>query len=1118
MAIRVALHHVSHYHYDRLVQLAPHVVRLRPAPHSRTPISAYSLRVTPGEHFLNWQQDPFGNWQARLVFPKPLSRELKVEVDLIADLTTINPFDFFVEEYAEKFPFTYEASLARELRPYLECSEKGERLSQIVRRVQDDIARPGRRCVDVLVDINRLIQRSLRYDIRMEPGVFAPEESLERGHGSCRDFAWLLVHVLRNVGFAARFVSGYSIQLKADVKPVDGPSGVDEDCTDLHAWAEVYLPGAGWIGLDATSGLWCGEGHIPLACTAEPGTAAPISGSYAWDKQDDGDGIEEAFKVTMEVTRIEDRPRPTKPYTEAQWNALLACGERVERALAEGDVRLTMGGEPTFVAMDDPEGDEWNTTALGPTKERYADQLVRRLHTRFAPGGLLHHGQGKWYPGEQLPRFAYSCYFRKDGEPIWREPALYAQPHVPRSFGVADADGFVRALAERLEVDARHVQPGFEDTFYYLWRERRLPVNVDPFDSKLEDPLERERLRRVFSNGLTAVIGHALPLRASWEHGRLRWKTGPWFLRDERMYLMPGDSPMGWRLPLDSLPWTVEGDRVPMFPRDPMAPRDALPPRAQFSRRGPIELDDEVRRGPGAGPGSAPRLGQSAGDYTRTAVCVEARNGMVHVFMPPTELLEEYFDLIAAIEDTAAALAQPVRIEGYHPPSDSRLQRIQVTPDPGVIEVNIHPAASWSELVDNTLVLYEEAKQCRLQSEKFMIDGRHVGTGGGNHITLGGATAPDSPFLRRPDLLRSMTSYWLNHPALSYLFSGLFVGPTSQSPRLDEARGDSLYELDIAFGEIARSRGEAPPWLVDRIFRHLLVDVTGNTHRTEMCIDKLYSPDSSSGRQGLVELRAFEMPPDSRMGCAAQLLLRGLLAWFWREPYTRDVVRWGTTLVDRFMLPEFVAQDFEDVIGDLRRAGFGLERAWFDPHVEFRFPFLGRVATSGLELELRQAIEPWHVLGEQPSNSATVRYVDSSVERVQVKVRNMTGPRHVLTCNGRRVPLHPTGTSGEYVAGVRYRAWQPPTALHPTIGVHSPLVFDLLDSWSERALGGCTYHVAHPGGRAYDVFPHNALEAEARRATRFFAFGHSPGRRAVPHADFSEELPLTLDLRRPPAT
>lgn len=1113
MAIRVALHHTTSYTYDRPVQLAPHVVRLRPAPHSRTPVTAYSLKVTPSDHFLNWQQDPFGNWQARFVFPH-LTREFKVEVDLVADLTTINPFDFFLEEYAETVPWAYDPVARDELAPYLVVGETGPRFAQLLGRVRDDIVRPERRTIDVLVDINQLVQRTLRYDIRMEPGVFSPEETLTRGHGSCRDFTWLMVNLLRHLGYAARFVSGYSIQLVADVKPVEGPAGVSEDVTDLHAWTEVYLPGAGWVGMDSTSGLFCGEGHIPLACTADPGSAAPITGSYTWSAEQEDEKLDEQFHYAMAVTRIEDRPRPTKPFSDAQWEQLVACGEQVERSLSANDVRLTLGGEPTFVAVDDPEGDEWNTTALGPTKRRYADRLVRRLMQRFAPFGLLHHGQGKWYPGEPLPRWAFSCYFRRDNEPLWRDPTLLADETTAYGHTAAEACAFMKKLVARLGVQQEHVVPGFEDVFYYLWKERTLPVNVDPLDARLENAEERARLRRIFEQGLGAEVGFALPLCASSDGRSIGWTSGAWFLRDERMYLVPGDSPMGFRLPLDSLPWQAPGDVALMLARDPLAPRSVLPSRSTLAEPKPPRAAGAGRDEPSVP--ALPGRGQSATDLIRSALCVEPRGGVLRVFMPPLMQLEAYLDLITQVEETAAELRLPVQIEGYHPPRDHRLNQIQVTPDPGVIEVNIHPAHSFREVVANTTAVYEEARECGLASDKFMVDGRHAGTGGGNHITLGGPTPADSPFLRRPDLLRSLTGYWLNHPSLSYLFSGLFVGPTSQAPRMDEARHDSLYELDIAYDVLRSQDSPAPPWLVDRVFRHLLVDVTGNTHRTEVCIDKLYSPDSASGRQGIIELRAFEMPPDSRMSCAAQLLVRALLAWFWREPYDHKTVRWGTTLTDRFMLPHFVAHDFSDVVADLRHAGFPVDERWYAPQYEFRFPLLGRVAVAGIEVELRQAIEPWHVLGEQAGGGGTVRYVDSSVERVQVLVRNMTEPRHAVTCNGRRVPLHPTGTAGEFVAGVRYRAWQPPTALHPTIPVHAPLVFDVLDGWSERSLGGCTYHVAHPGGRAHDVFPRNALEAESRRVARFFPFGHTPGRKPIPPLARSEELPLTLDLRRAP--
>jgi uncharacterized protein (DUF2126 family)/transglutaminase-like putative cysteine protease len=1102
MATRVALHHVTRYVYDRPVQLSPHLVRLRPAPHCRTPIVAYSLKVTPDEEqFVNWQQDPFGNYLARFVFPRP-AQELRVEVDLVADLVTINPFDFFLDEPVEKFPFVYESPVKRDLLPYLERAATGARFDQLLGRIRDDVARAGRRTVDVLVEINQLVQRALRYDIRMEPGVFAPEETLQAGHGSCRDFAWLLVNVLRNLGIAARFVSGYSIQLTPDQKPLEGPAGVSQDCTDLHAWAEAYLPGAGWVGLDATSGLLCGEGHIPLACTADPGAAAPISGAYAWDKRDDDDEIKEDFAFAMRVVRIEDRPRPTRSYSDEQWQAIVAAGDAVDETLQAGDVRLTMGGEPTFVSIDDMESAEWNTAAHGPHKERLSDELLRRLMRRFAAGGLVHHGQGKWYPGESLPRWAYSCYWRRDGEPIWQDPALIAEAR-GHGHGVDDARALMRAVVKRLDIDDGHVLPGYEDVWYYLWRERKLPVNVDPLDSKLEDEEERARLRRVFANGLRNVVGWALPLRPDENADGLRWMSGAWLLRDHRLYLLPGDSAMGFRLPLDSLPWSTPEDQLLDYERDPFAPRAPLPPRRLLEQQRP---GTRLR-------GVTVERGASARQVLRTALCIEPRNGTLHVFMPPLYALEHYLDLVAKVEASAAELGLPVRIEGYQPPDDPRLNRIQVTPDPGVIEVNIHPSASWRELVANTTALYEEARTTRLGTDKFMLDGRHTGTGGGNHVTLGGPTPADSPLLRRPQLLRSLAAYFVNHPSLSYLFSGMFVGPTSQAPRVDEARQDSLYELETAFGAIGPG-GAARPWLVDRLFRHLFVDVTGNVHRTEMCIDKLFSPDAASGRQGLVELRAFEMPPDARMSCAQQLLVRALVAWFWNEPYTRPLVRWGTALHDRFMLPHFVWQDLVDVTGELARAGFALLPEWFAPHWEFRFPRYGVIAADGIELELRQAIEPWHVLGEEPGGGATVRFVDSSVERVQVLARGLCPGRHLIACNGRRVPLHPTGRSGEQVAGVRYKAWKPGSSLHPTLDIDAPLVFDIIDGWSNRAVGGCTYHVAHPGGRAYDVYPKNGLEAESRRVARFWPFGHSVGETRPPVEPRSLELPFTLDLRR----
>ena len=1098
--MRVSLHHSTRYTFDRPVTFSPHVVRLRPAPHTRTPIEAYSLKISPLPHFLNWQQDPFGNFQARLVFPEPATL-LLVDVDLVANLVTVNPFEFFLEECADKLPVHYEPALARELGPYFDTTPLEPKLGALVEHCGAKITRDGRRTMDVLVDINQHVQRLLRYDIRMEPGVFTPEHTLTVGHGSCRDFAWLQCQLLRHLGFATRFASGYSIQLRPDETPISGPAGVGADVADLHAWTEVFLPGAGWIGLDATSGLLAGEGHIPLACTPDPGSAAPVTGSFSWTKRSDDEKLVEGFGFSMTVERIAEAPRSTKPYSEEMWSQIAGLGHVVDDALKRDDVRLSMGGEPTFVYAADADAPEWNTTALGGAKFRLADSLARRLRQKFAPGGLLFHGQGKWYPGEPLPRWGVACYFRTDGVPIWQDAnRIVPEDGAPSATETGDAKAFIAALAQRLGVDDRHTRPGYEDAAYYLWRESRLPVNVEPLRSRLDDEMERQRLAHVFERSLGAVVGFALPLADDSGRG---WQTGPWFLRREHLFLTPGDSPMGFRLPLDSLPWLAPGDREGRVDPDPLAQRPRLPAHIvlQASQTGKTV------------PAAPPQAGQSAVGLVRTALCAETRQGVLHVFLPPLSSVDAFLALVTAIEETAAAQNVSLRLEGYPPPSDPRLVKFELTPDPGVLEVNIQPSTSWQSLCDVTTTLYEEARAMGLSTEKFDLDGRHSGTGGGNHITLGGLRPADSPLLRRPDLLRSLLAYWNNHPSLSYLFSGLFIGPTSQAPRIDEARQDALGELEIAF-RLVESGKECAPWLVDRLFRHLLIDVTGNTHRAEMCIDKLYNPEVASGRQGILELRNFEMPPHARMSLAQQLLVRSLVEMFWHSPYQQRLVRWGTALHDRFMLPHFVEEDFADVVADLQHAGFAFHTEWFRPHIEFRFPFIGQVNAGSLEVELRRALEPWHVLGEQGGLGGTARYVDSSLERLQVRVRNFTDSRHRLFCNRRALPLACTGTPGEFVAGVRFRAWQPPEALHPTIPVHAPLVFDVYDTWTGRAVAGCTYHVSHPGGLLFESRPANALVAESRRAARFFAFGHTPGGYPEAGEERNPLLPTTLDLRR----
>ena len=1098
MSILASIHHLTHYIYDRPVTLGPQVIRLRPAPHSRTRVVSHSLRVSPADHFVNYQQDMYGNWLARFVFPNPVN-ELKIEVDLIADMTVYNPFDFFVEDSAETWPFHYPLDIAADLTIYRIADAPGPLLAAFLASVP----RTPLRTIDFIVGLNARLASEIGYVIRLEPGVQTPEETLSRARGSCRDTSWLLVNALRHLGFAARFVSGYLIQLKPDLTAVDGPAGATHDFTDLHAWAEVYLPGAGWIGLDPTSGLLTGESHIPLAATPHYSNAAPIAGLAS--------NAEVTFDFGMSVARVAEHPRITKPFSDDAWADLNALGLKVDRALAAGDVRLTMGGEPTFVSIDDFEAGEWNTDAVGPTKRIFADALIRRLQAKFAPGGFLHYGQGKWYPGETLPRWTFSLYWRRDGKPIWANPDLIAFEKTDAVATPEQATALLKNIAETLDLPTENVVPAYEDPAEWIIKEGNLPANVTPQNSELKDPEERNRIARVFARGLTEPSGFVLPVQRWQARATAGWRSEKWALRRGNLFLVPGDSPVGYRLPLGSLPHVPAASYPHIIPSDPFEDRGeipdftaALPPVASFTASEPVQ--DRVEQVIG-----------EVGGAVRTAISVEPRDGRLCVFMPPVEKVEDYLELVAAAEKAATKLGLPVHIEGYGPPNDPRLNVIRVAPDPGVIEVNIHPAHDWPEVVATTQTVYEEARQLRLGADRFMIDGRHTGTGGGNHVVVGGVTPGDSPFLRRPDLLASLILHWNRHPSLSYLFSGLFIGPTSQAPRIDEARNDSLYELEIALSQIPDpTRGTPPaPWLVDRLLRNLLVDVTGNTHRAEICIDKLYSPDGPTGRLGLVEFRGFEMPPNPRMSLAQQLLIRALITRMWAHPATGTLTRWGSTLSDRFMLPHFVWMDFLDVLADLKQHGFDLSPDWFTAQSEFRFPFCGEVTVEGVTLELRQALEPWHVLGETGAIGGTVRYTDSSVERLQAKLSCADPGRYHVTCNRRKLPLQ-TVSSGTAVAAVRFKAWQPPLALHPVLPLNAPLTFDIYDTWTGRAIGGCTYHVKHPGGRSYETFPVNGNEAEARRLSRFEPFGHSPGAyQPVPETPHPE-CPMTLDLRRPP--
>lgn len=1084
MGIITALNHVTHYTYDRPVKLGAQTIRLRPAPHTRSHIQSYSLKVTPEKHFINWQQDPFGNYLARLVFPEK-TKEFRVEVDVVTEIRVFNPFDFFLEEYAETYPFIYPDALKEELLPYLEIKERDALLMDFLKGVDRD----EKGMIDFLVMLNQKVYNHLGYLIRLEPGIQSCEETLTNKSGSCRDMAWLLCQMLRHLGFASRFVSGYLIQLAPDVKSLDGPSGPEADFTDLHAWTEVYLPGAGWVGLDPTSGLFAGEGHIPLCATPNPQSAAPISGVL--------DYAESEMHHEMTVTRIHEDRRVTKPYTDAEWEAIDKLGEKIDRDLEKRDVRLTMGGEPTFVSLDDRKSDEWHTEALGENKKKIGLDLLKRMAGKFAQGGLLHYSQGKWYPGEILPRWAMHATWRKDGEPIWRDGALLAEPDKSHKTKPEAASDFLKALSAHLGIPEDYVLPAREDAPFYLWKEQRIPIEGEILKADLFEATERKRLQALMDKNLNKPVGYVLPIHYS--PTRNRWISNNWQFRSGHLLLIPGDSPVGLRLPLGALPSVS-------------APKEFFPPLTPEQQKGDFptrDVIDEAAKARAKKP-SDKAFKKDANGLVRTAITAEVRGGTLHLFLPPLSLFEHFLDLLAAIEASAKKLNIPVIIEGYAPPHDLRMGTFSVTPDPGVIEVNVQPAANWAELKKVVNTVYEEARQARLTTDKFLIDGRRVGTGGGNHVIVGAMTPDDSPFLRRPDLLRSMLIFWQNHPSLSYLFSSMYIGPTSQAPRVDEARHDSLYELEIAFSQIPEKK-DVPNWLVDRLFRNLLVDLTGNTHRAEFCIDKLYAPDGR--RLGLLELRAFEMTPHAQMNLLQGLLIRAAIAHFWKNPYKAQLVHWGTRLHDEFMLPHFVWADLHDVLHELREAGYKFEQSWFEPFLDFRFPTYGVADVGPVRLEMRMALEPWPVMGEESSGGGTSRAVDSSVERLQVKASGMVEGRHVVTCNGHPLPLRPTHEKGVHVAGVRFKAWAPHSSLHPTIPVHTPLVFDVIDTRYDRSIGGCTYHVMHPGGRNYDELPINENEAEGRMLSRFQPLGHSPGRARVKPAVINPHFPATLDLR-----
>jgi uncharacterized protein (DUF2126 family)/transglutaminase-like putative cysteine protease len=908
MAIRVALHHKTSYRYDRPVILFPHEVRLRPAPHARTPVLAYSLTVQPTHHLVNWQQDPYGNYIARFVFPS-MADTLEFTVDLIADMTVINPFDFFIEGYAEKFPFSYPALLKSELAPYLNVEQADPILDAWIAAAREAILPTNLPTVQFLIAINQRLQADIAYLGRMEAGVQAPAQTLALRQGSCRDSAWLLVQILREMGLAARFVSGYLIQLEADQQALDGPSGSAADFTDLHAWAEVFIPGAGWIGLDATSGMLAAEGHIPLACTATPTSAAPVTGASAQ--------ADVVFSHEMSVTRIHDTPRTGKPFSETAWKAMMALGQQVETELAGRGQVLTQRREHSFVAVDDMDGAQWTTVADGQNKRELASRLLQGLKKALAPGGLTH--------------------LAEEGSP---------------------PDGAATA-----------------------WT-----------------------------------------LSLLWQSGAVGDVNGLW----------PDCSVFA---------------ASPLLPAEPSEQGLGRAEAIEFAER----LGREARSLPHGTPAAIPE--------------VRAVDGRLHVAMPESDSLENYLALLRLVASTAVALNRRPVLAGCLPPQDSRVAVFNISAPPGSIKVQLPAAASWDWMVRDTELLYQEARLARLSAEKFTAGGGHVASGESDRMELAGSI-PQA-------LFQSLTQYWQHHPALSYLFSGASIGPAGHAPRQDEAGEPKMSEFSW------QQSGAA---------------------------DSLTAP----ALENAIVNRSFATPPHSRMSLLQTLLLRTLAARFLAQPYRNTPVDWGGALHDKWMLPHFLAEDMREVVRELTEAGYPFEAGWFDAFIEFRFPRCGTATFHGVELSLREALEP---AGE------------GMLQRVELSVRGLTDGRHLVACNGRVLPLHPAGRPGEFVAGVRFcvtpailwEAGAPAAAATQQPQAYAPLTFDLVDTWNERAIGGFTYHVRDPGGSLDSHAPVNANAAEARRAARFQPFGHTAGPFEVRVEARNPAMSMTLDLCWPPA-
>lgn len=1099
MTTRVALSHRIDRRFNRHVRLSTHWLRLRPAPHCQPEVEAYSLRIDTNPHFINWLRDPFENHLGRLDFPEQVN-QVCLEVELLLKLNPRNPFDFLVEADAARYPLSYSEQHRKELAPYLRLGKFGPHMDAWLAR----LPRQKDYIVEFLGNLNLHINNAIALAMGFLPGPVDCESVLRRGTASAWEIAWLAALSLRALGLATRFTSGYKVLLAADPTQTNFAS--------LHAWTEVFLPGAGWIGLDPAAGVFTTEAYVPLACAPDPLRAIQFSGY----REDCDEQINEQVQI-----RILQSHTPARSDRASMPVILRALGNEVDRTLMESDTELATSMELAFVAAAKGTSAEWTTAAIGADKRRAAEALATGLARRLAPGAAFMESQGEWFAGEGCPRWRLSCLFRDDGKAICESAQLATPNHADANRNTrSEARALAIELLEQLQLGQNWLIPAYEDGLHELASNPGL-LDFAPNPDELNDPFKRQALAERLSSTLGEPVGFVIPLR--WDYVQSRWSSGQWRFRRGGLFLTPGSSQMGYRLPLNSLA-TAESDRFePHLERSPFEERPADPgihgeTSARHSDYSPpmpvLDFADAID------PLPAPK----------TALCVELRNGRLSVFIPPLSHLEHFLALTAAIDRAARKLDVAVTLEGYDPAEDYRLRRIVLEPDCGVLRVKLPPARSLGQQYDLLKACYDEAEKLGLHGQRVLSDGSMAAAGGGVSVTVGSDRPADSPFLHRPELLRKLIAYWQRHPSLSYFFADRSIGPGGFAPRPDEGRDDALYELGIALARIPSGKSDHP-WIADRLLRHLLADPAGNIHRAEINIDQLYPPHRQSERLGRVMLRCFEMPPSADDAALQAAFIKGVLAMLNGSTDSPELVDWGHSLHDRFMLPYLLWQDMSEILRELNNAGFPFPQGWFREILDANLPVVGDVQIGEIGLQLRLAREPWPLLAEEIVSGNIARFVDSAAQRIQVLVTGLPPDRYVLACNGQHVPLQATPTHGEYVAGVRFKAWNPTSTLHPTRFAVAGLQFDLIDRWNGRAVGSCCYFPAPPdvwGTAGYlpravpssaflppaELIPQVFWAAPWSKRGRFSTKSPPGGHVAAPRVSFDSRHPYLLDLIR----